>query len=129
MRPKRMGHPGSVSDLFCCWFGGGALDDEVVIYAERAGGGVGLHACDGFVHFVVNHTIESDVAVFYDDVDGVEADGRIVGDATGHEGYAATARSESACEGALVGVVFRQGGLGVDAVVDGGADAVVVGGV
>ncbi len=41
--------------------------------------------------------------------------------------HARAARPQSTREGALVSVVFRQGGLGVDAVVDGGANPVVVG--
>ena len=61
-------------DLFGFGLRGRALDDEVVVDAEGAGGGVGLHACDGLVPLVVDDTVESDVAVFYDDVDGVEAD-------------------------------------------------------
>ena len=66
--------------------GGGALDDEVVVYAEGAGGGVGLHAGDGLVAVIVDDAVEGDVAVFYDDVDGVEAARGIVGDAAGHRG-------------------------------------------
>src|SRR5438270_8093831 len=115
----------SASGLFPLRFGG-TLDDKVVVYTEGAGGGVGLHACDGFIGLVVNDAIESDVAVLNYDVDAVKADRGIVGDASSHEGHAAATGSHGAREGALVGVVFRQGGRGGAAVIDSGADAVVV---
>ena len=94
----------------------------MVVDAEGSGGGVGLHAGDGGVALVIDDAVEADVAVFHDDVDGVKAERRIVGDASGHAGDA-----EAATKTALIRVVHAQGGGGVDAVIDGGADAVVVG--
>ncbi len=82
---------GCGASLFGFGLGGGPLDDEVVVYAEGAGGGVGLHTRDGLVAVIVDDAVEGDVAVFYDNVDGMEAARGIVGDAAGRSGDA-TAR-------------------------------------
>ena len=70
----RVNCSGYGASLFGFGLGGRALDDEVVVYAEGAGRGVGLHAGDGLVALIVDDAIEGDVAVFDDDVDGVEAE-------------------------------------------------------
>ena len=93
--------------VFFCGFAALSLDDEVVVDAEGSGSRVGLHACDGFIPVVVDDTVESHIAVFYDDMDGVESDGRIIGDASSHRATSA-ARPESLADSALVGVVFAQ---------------------
>src|ERR1700722_15394805 len=121
---ERTGSPALIRvwSLLCSFrFGGGTLDDEVVVDAEGAGGRVGLHACDGGAGLIENDAVEGAVAVLHDDVDGVVAHGRCVGDASGGEGDAG-AGSDGAADAALVGVIFAQGGLSVDVVVDGGAD-------
>ena len=60
-------------------------------------------------------------------MDGMEASRRIIGDAAGHQGDAAAAGSQCLRETALVGVIYPQAGLGINAVVDGSADTVVIG--
>ena len=50
-----------------------ACDDQIVVYAEGTGGGVGLHTGDCDVAGIVDYAIEGDVAVLHDDVDGVDS--------------------------------------------------------
>ena len=69
------------------------MNDQVVVDAEGSRGGVGLYSRDGGVHLVVDDAIEGDVAVVYDDVDGVESDRRIVGNAACHPCETAAAGS------------------------------------
>ena len=110
--------------LFLFWFGGGALDDEVVVDAKGAGGRVCLHSGDGGVHLVEDYAVEGDVSAVHNDMDGMVADRWRVGDAACGESDSGS-RADGAADVALVSVIFAQRGLGVDAVVDGGADAVV----
>ena len=114
--------------LFRCGFGGLTLDNEVVVDTEGSGGKVGLHSGDGLITLVVDDPVEDYIAIFHDDVNAVESDGRGVSDASSREGNVG-ARACCLPKAALIGVVFAQRGLGKDAVVDASANAVVIGGV
>src|ERR1700754_3650530 len=92
--------------LICSWFGGRALNDKIVIYAEGSRSGVCLDAGNGGIHLIVDDPIKSDVAVFHDDVNGMEADGRIVGDSASHPCEAATAGTHGLCKRTLVRLCF-----------------------
>jgi hypothetical protein len=107
--------------------GGGTLDNQVAIDAEGAGGGVGLNFSNVSVHLVEDGAEEGDIAVLHDDMNGVIAEGWVVRDAARHHGCAAAAGAYRPSECTLVSVVLPQAGLGVDAVVDRGTDAIVVG--
>ena len=85
-----------------------------------------MHPSNFGVGFVQDDAEQSDMSVIYDDMNCVKANGRIIGDSAGH-GSNATARAHCTGNGALVGVVLAQGGLGIDSVVYGGAYAVIVG--
>ena len=75
---------------------------------------------------VVDDPVEGNVSIFHDDVDGMKASRRIICDAAGHQCDAAATGSHRLRNTALVGVIFPQAGLRIDAVVDGGADTIVV---
>lgn len=118
-----MGAP-SVLQNWCelLFFSARAFYNKVAVYAKGSRGHVGLHGGDLFVGLVEDRAVEDDVSVFHNDVNGVIARGWVIRDAAdigpGHHG---------ASEAALVGVVFAERGLRVDAVIDFGADAVVAG--
>ena len=107
----------------------GGPGSEVVVDAEDPGSGVGLHVGNGRIALVVDHPVEGNVSIFHDNVDGMEASRRIIGDATGHHCDAAATGSHRLRDTALVGVIFPQAGLRIDAVVDGSADTIVVRGI
>jgi hypothetical protein len=117
------GEQAPLSGLF--GFGGGTRNDEVVVDAKDPGSGVGLHAGNRRA-LVVDDAVEGNVSISHDNVNGMEASRRIICDATGHQCDAATTRSHRSREIALIGVVFPQAGLRIDAVVDGSADTIVV---
>ena len=115
------------SDLLgACGLGLGSGELEIVVDAEDSGSSVGLHIGDVCVGLPIDVSEEVDVAVFHDDMNGVEANGRTVRDASGHE-CDVWLGTGSAADTALIRVIPAERRKGVDAVVDGGADAVVHG--
>ena len=72
-----------------------ACDHKLIVHAEDAWNHVGTHSSHGEVAFVVDHACEGHVAVIHDDVNGMPADRRIVGDAASlaSDAFAAATRS------------------------------------
>jgi hypothetical protein len=54
-------------------FGGGTLNDEVIVNAKDPGGGVGLHVSNSRIGLVVDDPVEGNVPILHDDVNGMEA--------------------------------------------------------
>lgn len=99
-------------------------DNQEVVDAEHAGYGLGLQACDGLITLAIDNAKQHDVAIFHNNMDGVEAYGRIVENTASHPGDTRL-RPGGLPHAALVGVVFPQDGLGINSVVNLYADVVV----
>jgi hypothetical protein len=107
-------------------FRGRGRNGKVIVDAEDPGSRVGLDAGNGLVSRIVDDAVESNVPIFHDNVDGMEAPRWIICDATRHQCDAATPGSHRLRDTALVGVIFPQTGLRINAVVNGGTNTVVV---
>src|SRR5215469_14831401 len=101
-----------------------AGDLKRVVYAEDAGNLVGPDSCHRKIAAAVDNAFQRHVAVFNDEVDGVPAERRIVGDAASLPGHAVSIHPRG--RPAIRGVAL-QGTVAVDRRIDGGTDAVVIG--
>src|SRR6185437_13971696 len=117
----RVSSGASQRGLFGSALGWRTLDYKLIMDAEGTGSRVGLHSSYRGVTLIGDNAIQRDVAVLHNDVDRVIPQWRIGCDAAGHPGHAGAAANAS-----CVGVVPAQGGSGIDAVIDRGANPVVV---
>ena len=93
-------------------------DLQIVVHAEDSRRHVGLHARDGGIARIVDDAFQRDVSILDDDVNGVVANGRIIGDTKGSPDR--TAKPWSAIRSVTL-QVWERGRFGVDA----GADTIV----
>ena len=119
-RAQKVGPPLGLLGFAC------ARDVKVVVDAEDPRSPIGLDGGNGRIALVVDYPEEGNVAIFHDNVDGVEASRWIICDATSHQCDAAATGTHRLRDAALVSVIFSQAGLRIDAVVDGSADSIVV---